>query len=84
MMHSWNENIVSLAFVFKDGLLLSDGTSCELMFIATYHVTDMNLLGNCCRSRGNYNEAISWHEKARQLLQQQHQSPRRDEVVAAS
>ncbi|XP_062504858.1 kinesin light chain-like [Corticium candelabrum] len=42
----------------------------------------MNRLGNCCRSRGNYNEAISWHEKARQLLQQQHQSPQRDEYVA--
>ncbi|XP_062504850.1 nephrocystin-3-like [Corticium candelabrum] len=42
----------------------------------------MNNLGNCCRSRGNYDEAISWHEKARQLLQQQDQSPQRDENIA--
>ena len=70
--------------MFKDRLLLSDGTVYELMLLATYHVTDMNQLGNCCRSRGNYDEAISWHEKARQLLQQQHQSPRRDKYVVRS
>ena len=70
--------------MFKDRLLLIDGTFCELMLLAIYYATDMNLLGNCCRSRGNYDEAISWHEKARQLLQQQHQSPQRDEDVAAS
>ncbi|XP_062504901.1 uncharacterized protein LOC134181652 [Corticium candelabrum] len=44
--------------------------------------TNMNHFGNCCRSRGNYDEAISWHEKAGQLLQQQDQSLQRVENVA--
>ncbi|XP_062520538.1 uncharacterized protein LOC134195518 isoform X2 [Corticium candelabrum] len=44
----------------------------------------INRLGNCCRSRGNYDEAISWHEKAKQLLQQQDQSPQRDKYVATN
>ncbi|XP_062504030.1 nephrocystin-3-like [Corticium candelabrum] len=44
----------------------------------------MNNLGNCFRSRGNYDEAISWHEKARQLLQQQHQSPQRDKRIVTN
>ncbi|XP_062498949.1 kinesin light chain-like [Corticium candelabrum] len=44
----------------------------------------MNNLGNCCRSRGNYDEAISWHEKARQLLQQQPQSHRRDKNIVTN
>ncbi|XP_062504898.1 uncharacterized protein LOC134181649 [Corticium candelabrum] len=44
----------------------------------------MNHLGNCCRSRGNCDEAISWHSKARQLLQLQRQSPKRDEDIATN
>ncbi|XP_062504029.1 nephrocystin-3-like [Corticium candelabrum] len=44
----------------------------------------MNHLGDCCRSQGNYNEAISWYDKARQLLQQQDQSPERDKGIATS
>ncbi|XP_062504025.1 nephrocystin-3-like [Corticium candelabrum] len=44
----------------------------------------MNHLGDCCRSQGNYNEAISWHEIARQLLQQQDQSPQRNKGIATS
>ncbi|XP_062504689.1 uncharacterized protein LOC134181428 [Corticium candelabrum] len=54
------------------------------MLLAIYHVTAMNILGNCYRSHGNYDEAVSWHEKARKLLQQQDQTPQQDVNVSTN
>ncbi|XP_062504846.1 uncharacterized protein LOC134181592 [Corticium candelabrum] len=42
----------------------------------------MNAVGSCNRAQGNYDEAISWHKKARQLHLRQDHSPDRDENVA--
>ncbi|XP_062504848.1 kinesin light chain-like [Corticium candelabrum] len=42
----------------------------------------MNAVGNCYRSQGNYDEAISLHEKARKLHLKQDCSPDRDKGVA--
>ncbi|XP_062504861.1 kinesin light chain-like [Corticium candelabrum] len=42
----------------------------------------MNVVGNCYRSQGNYEEAILWHEKARKLHLKQDCSPDRDKHVA--
>ena len=38
-------------------------------------ITDMNSVGECYRSRGEYDNAISWHEKSRQLLTRSQFSP---------
>ena len=70
--------------MLKDSLVFGDSTSYVLMLLAIYHVTAMNILGNCYRSHGNYDEAVSWHEKARKLLQQQDQTPQQDVNVSTS
>ncbi|XP_062503948.1 tetratricopeptide repeat protein 28-like [Corticium candelabrum] len=42
----------------------------------------MNAVRNCYRSQGNYEEAISWHDKARKFHLKQDCSPDRDVDVA--
>ncbi|XP_062504892.1 kinesin light chain-like [Corticium candelabrum] len=44
----------------------------------------MNTVGNCYRSQGNYEEAISWHKKARKLHLKQDCSPLRDVDIATN
>ena len=57
---------------------------CNKPLPASGDVTDMNAVGSCNRAQGNYDEAISWHKKARQLHLRQDHSPDRDENVAIS
>ena len=40
---------------------------CNKLLPSSYDVTGMNAVGYCYRSQGKYEEAISWHEKAREL-----------------
>ena len=57
---------------------------CNQLFPASSDVIDSEVVGNCFRSRGNYDEAISWHENARQFHLKQDCLPDRDDDVAIS
>ena len=83
-MHYLNNNniLISINSVFDNKVFCK--LFCNQLMPSLCDVTDMNAVGNCYRSQGNYDEAISLHEKARKLHLKQDCSPDRDKGVAIS